>query len=397
MSGFLTGIKVVSLTHFLQGPTCAQFLADLGADVVKVERIGGAFERHVSNLNAFLGEGESLFFLMTGRNQRSIELDLASADGKAVLWRLLEEADVLIENFRPGVLDKLGFSYEAVQARRPDLVYCSLSGYGSTGPDKNKPGQDLLIQAHSGLVTLSGTAEGPPIPVGSTIVDQHSGTLGALGIIAALFGRTRSGQGVRVDANLFSAALHLQIEPFSCHLNGYQLYPKSETGVSTRFHAAPYGSFQASDGWLILSRTEGPALAAAFGDETFRRWSPNDQYTYREEINSLIASHLKNNTVKHWVRVFDENKIWYSLIRDYEEIEADPQLAANQAVLEFETQRAGKVRVLNHPIQYDGAVPGLRRPPPSLGADTAEVLREIGFSDSAIGDLSTRKSIGPLT
>src|SRR5699024_4288156 len=159
----LAGTKVVSLTHYLQGPSCVQFLADLGADVVKIERIGGAYERHWSGSQSFLNEESSVFFLLAGRNQRSIELNIKSVQGQEVLWRLIEQADVLVENFRPGTLDKYGFSHAEVKKRNSSIVYCSLTGYGSDGPSRTKPGQDLLLQSVSGMAMLSGTAEDPPM------------------------------------------------------------------------------------------------------------------------------------------------------------------------------------------------------------------------------------------
>ena len=168
---------------------------------------------------------------MAGRNQRSVELNIQSDEGQAVLWRLIERADVLVENFRPGTLDKRGFSYEDVKKRNQGIIYCSLTGFGSEGPLREKPGQDLLLQSLSGLAMLSGRAGDPPILMGTALVDEHAATLGALGILAALFGRQRTGKGCKVDSNLLSAGLDLQIEPLNYHLNGAKLYDRSESGI----------------------------------------------------------------------------------------------------------------------------------------------------------------------
>ena len=156
MTALLAGVKVLSLTHYLQGPSCVQFLADLGADVIKVERIGGAYERYWSGANTYV-EDESVFFMLAGRNQRSIELDFRTVEGRKVLWSLIDESDVLVKNFRPGVLTKYGFSYEEVSRRNPGIIFCSLTGYGSTGPAATNAGQDLLVQSLSGLISLSGS------------------------------------------------------------------------------------------------------------------------------------------------------------------------------------------------------------------------------------------------
>jgi crotonobetainyl-CoA:carnitine CoA-transferase CaiB-like acyl-CoA transferase len=395
MSGFLDGIRVVSLTHYLQGPSCVQFLADLGADVVKIERIGGAYERHWSGAKAFLDDDSSVFFTLAGRNQRSIELNIQSEAGQAALWRLIERADVLVENFRPGTLDKYGFSHAAAKLRNPGLIYCSLTGFGSDGPARDKPGQDLLLQSLSGLALLSGRAADPPVLMGTALVDQHAATLGALGIIAALFGRERGGGGARVDGNLLSAALDLQIEPLNYHLNGATLYDRSESGISSRFHQAPYGVFRTSDGWLTMSLADGATLAAAFDDARFAAWTRDDQFDQREAVNRLVAEHMARRTVAEWETVFGAHGMWCARVRDYDEVLADPQLAANQSVLDFDTPQGGRARALAHPVRYDGKAPGLRRPPPTVGQHTDEVLGELGYDAEAVAELRRSGAIGP--
>jgi crotonobetainyl-CoA:carnitine CoA-transferase CaiB-like acyl-CoA transferase len=394
MNGLLNGIRVVSLTHYLQGPSCAQFLADMGADVIKIEREGGAYERHWSGAQAFVGD-ESVFYLLAGRNQRSIELDFRSEEGRALLWRLIEDADVLVENFRPGVLNKYGFSYEDTKKRNPGIIYCSLSGFGTTGPSANKPGQDLLVQSLSGIGTISGRAGEPPSLVGSAIVDQHAATLGALGITAALFGRQASGHGAKIDSNLLSAALDLQLEPFGYHLNGAQLYDRSASGISSRFHQAPYGVFETSDGWLTLSLCDGTTMATAFDDPKFATWTKADQFNLREEINARIVEHMRTKTTAEWEKIFDHVGMWNARVRDYDEIETDPQIAENQSIVEYDLPRAGKVRTLNHPVRYDGAAPPLRRMPPAVGENTDEILTELGYSTDDIAALRTAGAIGP--
>ncbi|HEY9460994.1 MAG TPA: CoA transferase, partial [Paralcaligenes sp.] len=214
----LEGIKVLSFTHFLQGPAAAQMLADVGADVIKIEPPSGAFERNWSGLDAFV-EGVSVFFLLGNRNQRSISLNLRDERAKEIVWRLIREADVLIENYRPGVLQKMGFGYEDVHAINPRLVYCSCTGYGSSGPYSKRPGQDLLLQAMSGMTMLSGQADSPPTPFGAAIVDQHAAALGAFGVLAALQARERTGTGALVESNLLNAALDLQTEPLTYYMN----------------------------------------------------------------------------------------------------------------------------------------------------------------------------------
>jgi crotonobetainyl-CoA:carnitine CoA-transferase CaiB-like acyl-CoA transferase len=395
MSGLLSGIKVVSLTHYLQGPSCAQFLGDLGADVVKIERIGGAYERHWSGAKAYLNEDSSVFFMLAGRNQRSVELNIQSDEGQAVLWRLIEKADVLVENFRPGTLEKRGFSYDSVKVRNPGIIYCSLTGFGSEGPSRDKPGQDLLLQSLSGLATLSGQADDPPMLIGTALVDQHAATLGALGIVAALFDRQRTGKGKKVDSNLLSAALDLQLEPLNYHLNGAKLFERSATGISSRFHQAPYGVFKTSDGWLTLSLSDGETLAAAFEDARFASWTKEDQFDHREEINGLVAQHMVKKTTSDWEKTFTAHGMWCAKVRNYDEVLADPQLVANQSILEFDDPAAGHVRLLAHPIRYDGEAPALNRLPPSVGQHTDEVLGELDYNAAEIERLRTSAVVGP--
>lgn len=395
MNAPLAGIRVVSLTHYLQGPACVQFLADLGADVIKVERIGGAYERHWSGGQAYLEGHASVFFLLAGRNQRSIELDFRTAEGQAVLWRLLERADVLVENFRPGTLDRHGFSFAAVKARRPDIVYCSLSGYGSEGPSRGKPGQDLLVQSQSGMATLSGRAGDPPVLFGTAIVDEHAAVLGALGIVASLLGRARTGEGTRVEGNLLSAALDLQLEPLSIHLNGARLYDRSGSGISSRFHQAPYGVFKTADGWLTLSLADGATLARAFDDPQFAAWSGDDQFTQREQVNARVAEHMLHRTTAGWESQLESRGVWCARVRDYDEVLADPQLAVNQSILEFDDPHAGHVKLPAHPLRYDGKAPGLRRLPPRAGEHTGEILAELGYAADRIRALRGQGVIGP--
>jgi crotonobetainyl-CoA:carnitine CoA-transferase CaiB-like acyl-CoA transferase len=360
----LEGIKILSFTHYLQRPSATQILADFEADVIKIETTRGGYERHWSGAEAYLN-GDSIFFLLAGRNQRSLSIDLRAEEGKEVIRRMLPETDVVIENFRPGAMERLGFGYEAISEANPRIVYCSLSGYEPTGPYQKRPGQDLLIQATSGLAMQNGRKGDPPTLVGTAVVDQHAAVLGALGVLAALLEHTSTGKGKKVDSNLLSAALDLQIEPFNYYLNGAQLYERSASGISSRFHQSPYDIFETADGYICLSLTTTEALAEALNDESFRGYTSEDLFGKREEINSRIAKHMREKTTNHWYEVFDEAGVWYAPVNDYADIEDDPQLAANGSILTFEHARAGTVRLLFHPVRYDEETLPLRRIPPS--------------------------------
>jgi crotonobetainyl-CoA:carnitine CoA-transferase CaiB-like acyl-CoA transferase len=386
----LDGIRVVSFTHFLQGPSATQMLADLGAHVIKIEPPTGAFERSWSGPDAYVG-GESVFFMLGNRNVDSLVVDLKDPEWLEVVTRLLDEADVLIESFRPGVMDRLGLGWEHLRERNPRLVYCSLSGYGSDGPYRDRPGQDVLLQSMSGIAAATGVADGPPTPVGASLVDQHGAVLGAFGILAALHGRERTGHGVRVESNLLSAALDLQVEPLSYFLNGFT-GQRSSSGVSSPYYKAPYGVFATADGHLTLSLNALKVLATVFEDDWFLGVGEDSSYARREDVNERIAKHMAERTTGEWSDVFHAAKVWFAPVNTYAEVVVDPQVVHNGSIIEIDHPRAGTVRVLGHPIRYDGHRPGVRTAPPDLGAGNRTVLAEMGYDATEIDHLQAKVS-----
>lgn len=389
----LSGIRIVSFTHFLQGPSASQLLGDLGADVIKVEPPTGAFERTWAAPDAFLEADTSVFFLLANRNVRSLAVDLKDPAWLEVVLRLVSDADVLIESFRPGAMDRLGLGWQQLHRLNPRLVYCSLSGYGPDGPYRDRPGQDVLLQSLSGLASATGTADSAPTPVGASLVDQHGAVLGAFGILAALHGRERTGKGCHVESNLLNAALDLQIEPLGYAANGFTAQ-RSTSGIASPYYKAPYGVFATSDGHLTLSLTSLATMGAVLEDPWFASIDEEHSYARREEVNERIAKHLLSRSTADWAGIFVEHRVWFAPVSSYADVLADPQVSHNKTFASFHHPRAGEVRVLAHPVTYDGVRPGVRETPPDLGAANEEILRLLDYDDEQIEALQATVRLG---
>jgi crotonobetainyl-CoA:carnitine CoA-transferase CaiB-like acyl-CoA transferase len=261
----LEGVRIAAFTQFLLGPAGVQLLADLGADVIKVETPGtGAWERRWAGAETFPG-GVSAFFLLANRNLRSLTLNLKSPAGLEAARKLIASSDIVVENFRPGVMDRLGLGYEAVKELRSDIVYVSATGYGANGPYRDLPGQDLLIQAVSGVASLNGRADEIPVPLGAAMIDQHGAALLAMATLAAELHRDRTGEGQHVEVVMIEAAFNLATEPVVYHLNGAALQ-RPNSWVTDTFHEAPYGIYPTSDGAVAVSMSTIANISLALGD-----------------------------------------------------------------------------------------------------------------------------------
>jgi len=380
----LSGVRVLSFTQFLLGPSGVQFLADLGADVIKVEPPGGTlWERNWSGANLYLN-GVSAFFLAAHRNQRSLTLDLKHPEGQEIARRLVERADVLVQNFRPGVMTRLGLDWEQARAINPRLIYVSASGYGEKSPYRDRPGQDLLMQAVSGLASISGRAGQPPTAVGTAAIDQHGASLLAVGVLAALLERARTGQGLHVEVSMLRAALDLQIEIATYVLNGARL-EKSATPLASTFHPPPYGLYETSDGYLALSMSPLAALRDALDlpalePYTTVRWP----FEAREEVARLIEPVIRTRSTAEWLEHLVPRGIWAAPVLTLAETFADPAVQAAEAVEEIDHPVAGRVRLLRFPLELSSGRATIRRPPPMPGEHTEEILRQYGYAADAI-------------
>jgi crotonobetainyl-CoA:carnitine CoA-transferase CaiB-like acyl-CoA transferase len=372
-------MRVVSFCHYLQGPACTQYLADMGTDVVKVEPVKGAFERHWSGGKSFIGD-VAAFVLATNRNKRSLAVDLKNPEGKEVVLRLIDTSDAVMENYRPGVLDRLGFGYEAIRKRKPDIIYASASGLGATGPAATRPGQDLLMQARSGLVAATGGGDNGPAVVGAAIVDQHGGALLAMGILGAYVKKLQTGQGTRIESSLFGAGIDLQSEA----LTMYYASPhranalKRDRHVGSWYHDAPYGLYELKDCRIVLSMNDPSKLAAALDNEALRALERVDRYAERDRYARAVADALRERTFAEVSPRFEAQGIWYERVQDYDDLRKDAQALHNGVFGEMNV-RGRTATYINHPLRYDGEVPSCRSIPLEPGAQSLEILSELGY------------------
>ncbi|MBV6638237.1 MAG: CoA transferase, partial [Mameliella sp.] len=312
----LDGLKVLDFSQFLAGPYCALKLADLGADVVKVERAGmGDLSRYLYLTDTKIG-GESTIFHAINRNKRSLAVDLKSAADRDRLWTLVREADVVLQNFRPGVMERLGFGYEAVKAVNPTVVYGTVTGYGSDGPWVDLPGQDLLAQARSGVMWLSGARDDGPVAMGLPIADVLAGASLTQGVLALLYRRAMKGIGGQVETSLIEVLADLQFELLTTWLNdGHRTPTRSANNPAHAYLAAPYGVYETADGHVAIAMGKLDLLAQITGLDP--EIAGRDAFACRDEIKAGLAARLKTAETDHWMAKFVEADIWAAPVMDW--------------------------------------------------------------------------------
>src|SRR6202163_1075382 len=395
-AGPLPGLKVIDLSHVMAGPTCAMLLADMGADVVKVEKIPGGDDARRMVPPAIAGE--SAAFLVMNRNKRGIALDLKSEAGRRALFRLLEGADVLIENYRRGTMERMGFGYDEMHALNPRLIYCSISGFGRTGPYADRGGFDLVTQGMSGLMSITGDGPGcPPVKLGAPVTDITAGILACVGVLAALHSRESSGQGQMVDTSLFEAGIiHTYWQSAICFATGQAPGPM---GTAHPLNA-PYQAFPVADGWITVGaanqknwlRLLEVLEATELGDDPGFA-SNAERMRNLPALQQTLAALFKVRTSTEWLRRLEEAGVPAGPVLDVRQMQADPHALAREMIVETMHPTAGKVTSIGLPIKFSETPGSVRRAAPVLGQHTREVLREHGFSDAEADQLAALGAI----
>ena len=385
-SGPLAGMRVLELAQIMAGPTCGMMLADMGADVVKVEKLPGGDDSRGYREPRI--NGVSAPFMILNRNKRGIALNLKHAQGRDILLRMVRDADVLTENYRRGAMEKLGLGYDVLARENPGLIYCAVSGYGRAGPFADKGGFDLIAQGFSGLMSVTGEPGGPPVKTGNPVADINAGLLATIGIVAAYAHKQKTGEGQVVETSLMEAAL----QQTYWHAATYFATGESPgpTG-SAHLLAAPYQAYRASDGWINLggaNQANWERIAEVLGHAEWRddpRFVNNSaRMANRETLAALMNGIFATRTKAEWVVVFDAAGVPVGPVHTIGEALTHPQTLAQGMVVELTHPEAGATRALGCPLHFSATPTEITRPAPLLGEHTREVLREYDYSDADI-------------
>jgi crotonobetainyl-CoA:carnitine CoA-transferase CaiB-like acyl-CoA transferase len=387
--GPLAGVKVLELAQIMAGPTCGMLLADLGADVIKVERIPGGDDTRSMDRPSV--NGESAAFMAMNRNKRGIAFNLKLPAAQEALKRMVAKADVLTENYRKGTLEKLGVGYDTLKRINPALIYCSVSGYGRTGPYADKGGYDLIAQGMSGLMATTGESGRPPVKVGSPVCDINGGMLAALGVVSAYVHRLKTGVGQMVDTSLFEAGIqqtYWQAAIFFA--TGKSPGPSG----SAHILSAPYQAFKAKDGWLTIGGANQPNWQRLARVLDAPEWIEDARFltnTHRmQNLDALVAlmnEKLATRTVAEWIALLEPAGVPCGPINSIAQVFEDPHALARDMVVELEHPKAGRTRAIGLPIKLSATPGKVARPAPLFGQHTREVLAEFGFGAAEIEDL----------
>lgn len=388
-TGPLAGLRVLEVTQIMSGPTCGLLLADMGADVIKIEKLEGGDDAR-GYRDPQVG-GVSAPFMMMNRNKRGLALNLKSPKGRALLLKMVKNADVLVENFRGGTMDKLGLGYEALKAENPGLIYCAITGYGRTGPYADKGGFDLIAQGFAGLMSITGEAGRPPAKSGNAVSDMNAGVLAALGILAAYIHKLKTGEGQVVDTSLSDAALQ---QTYWHAAVWFATQRSPEPTGSAHILTAPYQAFEASDGWINIggaNQTNWERICDVLGHPEWRsdaRFATNsDRMAHLGVLVDLMNVVVRTRTRAEWQAAFDAAGVPAGPVHTIGEALSHPQTVARGMVVEVEHPQAGATRAIGCPIHFSASPDRSSTPAPLLGQHTREVLREFDLPEAEIDAL----------
>lgn len=399
MSKALEDVTILDFSHLLQGPFATQLLGDMGANVIKVERPGqGDLFRTMTLNNKWVGGTESPNFLAWNRNKRSLAIDLKAPEAKDILYRIARKADVVVQNFRPGVLAKLGFGYEDLRQINPRIIYCSGSGYGDSGPYVTRPGQDMLIQGLTGLAAATGRGDGAPVPVGAGFADQIGAMNMVYGILSALYWRERSGEGQEVKIDLMSGLLAHQNQEMVWVMNFGEDFKRPASSIGHPGMDAPFGIYPTSDGWVTIAMSPYEKLVGVLNKPELLAY--NDRQTLfdkRDEIWEKIAAETRRWTTADLLAAMLAVDIWCGEVKSHLKATDDPQVRHMGTITSYEHARAGTVKVVGPAVRMSATPPAIERPAPVIGQHSAEILAEFGVDEAEVRRLVEEKVVEQAT
>lgn len=395
MKQALEGVKVLDFSQLLQGPFASQMLGDLGADVIKVERYGhGDIYRGMTFFNKWIAGNESPCFMAWNRNKRSIALDLKKEKGKEIIYELIEQCDILIENFRPGVMERLGFGYSDCKKINSKIIYCSASGWGSDGPYLNRPGQDLLVQSVSGAIMTSGKKTDGPVALGTALCDQVNAFNCVYAILAALYYREKTGIGQEIKTNLLSSAISFQMQDYFAIQNMGIRFDRPESGIAHPGNPAPFGTYKTLDGFISIAMNPFEKLVEALGDESLMIYNdPQTLFDKRDQVFYHIEAITVKKTTDEWLDIMLKLDLWVAQVNSQPDVYNDPQVKHNNTFVEIEHPKAGKLTVTNIPFTMSETPGGIQRPSPLIGQHGIEILKELGYGEEEINCLMNEKIV----
>lgn len=386
--GALAGIRVIDATQMLAGPMAGTRLGDLGADVIKVEPPGSGEFNRTHGFGDARANGEMTTFLAMNRNKRSLAVDLKSPAGQEVIHELVKASDVFIQNFRHGTAARIGVDYETLRAINPGLVYCSISGYGSSGPYRDRPGQDLVLQGYSGSMFSVGKKGDPPTPSALWAADVMTGYQAVIGILGALVGRQRTGTGQHVEVDMLSVVLDCQLQELVTFLNAGLTPDRTEERGAHGSIPAPYGSYETLDGWLNLAMCPLPALGEVLDNDWLRSLVDyHDGHVHRDAIYRTIRDAFKGRTTQSWIEACDAHGVWAGPVYDFPALVNDPHIIAEHYIVEQPQLHGKSARTIRPPLKMSTTPPTIRRGAPALGEHTEEILAELGFASQKVKEL----------